>query len=115
MRRTSVLLVTLMPILLSSGTGVLAQAVTAQEVVDFARDVRPILAANCWACHGPDEAARQAELRLDSFAGATAERDGRKALEPGHPDRSELIARINSTDPDSVMPPPKSGHLLTAA
>ena len=74
---------------------------------DFARDIRPILSANCFACHGPDAEARKAKLRLDSFADAT-----RAAIVPGHPERSELIARINHPDPDKRMPPADSGHSL---
>ncbi|MEO2034059.1 MAG: PSD1 and planctomycete cytochrome C domain-containing protein [Planctomycetaceae bacterium] len=77
--------------------------------VDFNRDIRPILSKNCFACHGPDDEARQAELRLDTAEGALSER----VVQPGNADSSELISRIESTDPDKVMPPPDSGHQLT--
>ena len=78
------------------------------EPVSFSRDVLPILSENCLSCHGPDESHRKADLRLDTFEGATAENDGVRAVVPGDPSRSDLIARILSQDPDEVMPPPKS-------
>jgi hypothetical protein len=83
------------------------------DAPDFNRDIRPILSANCYACHGPDEEAREADLRLDTFAGATADLGGRSALVPGDPDDSELIFLIHSDDADERMPPPDSGHALT--
>ena len=70
--------------------------------VDFGRDVRPILANNCFKCHGPDEKARKAKLRLDT-------KEGVDAL-----DAKELVARITPHDADKVMPPAKSGKTLTA-
>ena len=74
---------------------------------DFARDVRPILSNRCFKCHGPDEEHREAGLRLDLREAAVAELDsGERAIQPGLPEASELIARIESTDPDLVMPPP---------
>jgi mono/diheme cytochrome c family protein len=76
--------------------------------IDFNRDVRPILAAKCFACHGPDDKAREAKLRLDTFAGATADLDGYSALVPGKPDDSELILRILTDDRKELMPPVKS-------
>lgn len=85
----------------------------ADEPVNFNRDIRPLLAQKCFACHGPDEESREANLRLDSFIGATADLDGHRALAPGRPDESELIARIESQDPDAVMPPPDTGHKLS--
>ncbi|MDA0810536.1 MAG: PSD1 and planctomycete cytochrome C domain-containing protein [Planctomycetota bacterium] len=88
-------------------------AESADEVVSFNRDVRPILAKNCFACHGPDEETREANLRLDSAEGATAVLDGRRALVPGQPEKSELVARIVSDDSDLKMPPPDSGHELS--
>lgn len=83
--------------------------------VDFNRDIRPILAKNCFACHGPDRESREADLRLDTAKGATEEHDGRRAIVPGKPDSSELIARIESFDPDQAMPPLASGGELTEA
>ncbi len=90
-------------------------AESADEVVRFNRDVRPILAKNCFACHGPDEGTREANLRLDLSEGATAVLDGRRAVVPGQPEKSELVARIESDDPDLRMPPPDSGHELSDA
>lgn len=81
--------------------------------IDFRRDVLPILSENCFACHGFDAKARQADLRLDTFAGATGEEDGPVAIVPGEPDESELILRIESNDADAVMPPPETESKLT--
>lgn len=78
------------------------------DEIRFGRDILPILAENCFACHGPDEEDRQAGLRLDTFDGATALIAGQAAIVPGDPDASTLIQRILSTDPEEVMPPPKS-------
>ena len=84
------------------------------EGPDFARDVRPILSNRCFKCHGPDEDHQEAGLRLDVREAALAELDsGTRAIVPGHPDDSELIARITSTDPDLVMPPPHTKVTLT--
>lgn len=82
-----------------------------QYPVRFNRDVRPILAENCFACHGFDEAAREADLRLDTFDGATISEAG--VIVPGKPEQSELVTRILSGDPDQVMPPPDSGKQLS--
>jgi mono/diheme cytochrome c family protein len=83
---------------------------------DFNRDIRPILSHNCFACHGPDEHDRRGGLRLDDREAAVAELDsGSRAIVPGRPDESELVARLHETDPDVVMPPPESNHVLTAA
>ncbi len=72
--------------------------------VDFARDIRPILAEQCFSCHGPDEQARAAGLRLDEYAGAVEERGGKRAIAPRAPEASELIARVKSEDPVYRMP-----------
>jgi len=72
--------------------------------VDFNRDIRPILASQCYACHGPDEKARKADLRLDLRDAAV--KSG--ALAPGKPAESRLLDRITSQDPDEAMPPVKS-------
>jgi hypothetical protein len=75
---------------------------------DFLAEVRPLLADRCFACHGPDEAARQAGLRLDTREGALAElASGARALVPGHPEQSELLARIRTHAPEDIMPPPE--------
>ena len=76
------------------------------QKVDFSRDVRPLLARNCFACHGPDAAKREAELRLDVAALATAPLpSGRRAVVPGNPTDSELLRRITTHDDDERMPP----------
>ena len=93
-----------------------AQFICAEEpTLSYQRDIRPILAKNCFKCHGPDENAREAELRLDSFTGATADRDGAKAILPSKPEKSLLVERINSAHPYEVMPPKDSGLKLSEA
>ncbi|MDA9856712.1 PSD1 and planctomycete cytochrome C domain-containing protein [Rubripirellula sp.] len=77
----------------------------------FSRDVLPILAENCFACHGFDEAAREADLRLDTKQGAFES----GVVVAGNPKASPLIERINSNDPSDQMPPPESGKQLTEA
>ena len=79
--------------------------------LEYNRDVRPILAENCFACHGPDSAARKGDLRLDRREAAIEA----GAITPGDPDGSEILARIASTDPKQVMPPRKTTKTLTAA
>lgn len=81
---------------------------------DYNRDVRPILAQHCFPCHGPDAAARQAELRLDDFESATAPRYGGAAVVPRELDASAMVNRIRSEDPDEAMPPPDFKKPLTA-
>src|SRR4051794_29886581 len=82
--------------------------------VDYDRDIRPILAENCYACHGPDANARKGDLRLDRKEDALRERSGGSAIVPGDLDASELIQRIVDADPDHHIPPPNSGKALTA-
>jgi len=79
------------------------------EAVEFNRHIRPILANNCFACHGPDQNARKADLRLDTEEGGTT------VLQAGKPQESELFQRITNTDIDQRMPPAKFGKKLTAA
>src|SRR5262249_19881949 len=75
---------------------------------------RPILSKACFACHGPDAAQREAELRLDLAESAQSLQRDRPAIVPGKPEESELVHRINSDDPDVRMPPPRSKKELTA-
>ena len=82
---------------------------------DFTRDIRPILADKCFACHGPDANTREAKLRLDTLEGAIEERNDVRAIVPGDLDNSEAWLRILSQDPDEVMPPPDSHKKLSAA
>jgi hypothetical protein len=86
-------------------------AAWAGDKLEFNRDIRPILAENCFACHGPDKNTRKAELRLDQREVALA----KDAIVPGHPEKSEMIDRIFSTEPSEQMPPPRSTRKLTAA
>jgi hypothetical protein len=85
----------------------------AGEAPDFNRDIRPILSENCFHCHGPDQKARKANLRLDTFKGATEGGEIADPIVPGNPEESEVVARILATDPDEVMPPPESKRTLT--
>ncbi|NBW95911.1 MAG: DUF1549 domain-containing protein [Planctomycetia bacterium] len=91
-------------------------AAAAEGRLDFNRDVRPILSDRCFACHGPDGEDRQAGLRLDLRDAAIAALDsGGTAIVPGDPAKSEILARITSTDPDVVMPPPRVNKPITPA
>lgn len=93
----------------------LVSSAAAERIPDFNRDIRPLLSHNCFACHGPDEHDRRGGLRLDDRDAAVAELDSSsRAIVPGHPEESELVARLHETDPDVVMPPPESNHVLTA-
>jgi hypothetical protein len=90
------------------------RSATLPPTVDFNFHVRPILVKNCYLCHGPDSSSREADLRLDIFEAATALREGDIfAIKPGKPGKSEVIHRINSDDPDKVMPPPASNLKLS--
>ena len=84
----------------------------AGEKLHYNRDVRPILAENCFACHGPDSAARKAKLRMDDRAAAVE----RGAIDPKNLGDSEMLFRLTLADDDeSRMPPPSSHKSLTAA
>ncbi len=85
----------------------------AQTELNYNLDIRPILADNCYACHGPDEKARQAELRLDTKTGAFSEPSGYPIIVPGNPDESELYRRITADDDNYRMPPPDFNKTLT--
>jgi mono/diheme cytochrome c family protein len=89
------------------------KAAAAEEPVDFRRDVLPVLSQNCFTCHGPDAKTRKADLRLDVKEGALRTKD--PVLIPGKSGESEVFSRVTSTDPDELMPPPKSGKKLTAS
>jgi hypothetical protein len=81
--------------------------------VDFGRDVRPLLSDNCFFCHGPDEATREADLRLDLEQEAFRDLGGYFGIVPGSSDESELYLRIS--DPDDPMPPKDAGRELSTA
>src|SRR3954466_7299918 len=80
----------------------------------FSRDILPVLSDNCFSCHGPDEKARKAKLRLDTKEGAFRVKDDVHVIVPGKSTKSELDRRLTSKDPDDVMPPPKSTRKLSA-
>lgn len=86
-----------------------------EDAIEFNRDVRPILAANCFECHGFDVKTRKANMRLDTAEGAYADHNGTVAVKPGDLAASELWNRITSGDAEVMMPPPESKKTLTDA
>jgi hypothetical protein len=78
--------------------------------LSFNRDIRPILANNCFACHGPDENKRETKFHFDTKEGAFAKEN---VIIPGNATKSLLIWRVTHEDPEERMPPPDSGHALT--
>jgi len=90
-----------------------AEASTAP--LDFARDIRPILSGACFQCHGPDDAHREADLRLDTREGLFANREGAKPFVPGNVAASTALARITAEDAAERMPPADSGKSLSPA
>ena len=93
--------------------GSLPLVIQAEDSVDFGRDIRPVLAAKCFQCHGPDANTRKADLRLDRKQGIFADPQGRVFIIPGQPHESEIIRRITSKDVDERMPPPDADSKLT--
>jgi len=84
------------------------------DKVDFNYDIRPILVQKCYLCHGPDPSSRKGNLRLDTYEGATAlTKNGEKAIDPIHSEKSLLLYRINHKDPEVMMPTPESKLKLT--
>jgi mono/diheme cytochrome c family protein len=80
------------------------------RTVSYNRDVRPILAESCFACHGPDRGRREAGLRLDTEEAALAAlRSGRVPIVPGAPEKSAVIARVTDPDESRRMPLATSG------
>src|SRR4051794_10629584 len=87
-----------------------------QTLLDFNRDVRPLLSEKCFACHGPDASQRKADLRLDTREAAfSATKSGSVPIVPRSLDESELYQRVIAEEPDRRMPPAKSGKVLTPA
>jgi hypothetical protein len=80
--------------------------------LQFNRDIRPILAQNCFKCHGPDENEREADFRLDTQAGLFGDTSDGKAIVAGKPETSVVLRRIKSKDADVRMPPADSGKKL---
>ena len=83
------------------------------DVPNFSREILPVLSENCFHCHGQDAKARKGDLRLDVEADARRPIDGRFPVLAGKSTESEIIRRMLSTDPDEVMPPPKSNRKVT--
>jgi len=103
-------LLSLAVVVLSVSTA-LSDDKVADETIAYNRDVRPILADNCFACHGPDSASRKADLRLDRREAAVDS----GAITPGKPAESEVIRRIMTDNADELMPPATSHKKLSAA
>jgi Protein of unknown function (DUF1553)/Protein of unknown function (DUF1549)/Planctomycete cytochrome C len=87
----------------------------APAVIEFNRDMRPILADRCFACHGPDKNKRKADLRLDTREGLLGAAGKAGVVTPGKLDDSELWRRVSSTSPDERMPPPAFAKGLSDA
>ena len=94
------------------GSPLVSATATDEAGLSFNHDVRPIL-ARCLACHGPDAAARIADLRLDDRDDAIRERRSGRVIHPGDSSSSLLLDRVTSDDPELVMPPPGSGAPLS--
>ncbi|MEC8321651.1 MAG: DUF1549 domain-containing protein, partial [Planctomycetota bacterium] len=94
------------------GSPLVPATATDEAGLSFNHDVRPIL-ARCLACHGPDAAARIADLRLDDRDDAIRERRSGRVIHPGDSSSSLLLDRVTSDDPELVMPPPGSGAPLS--
>jgi hypothetical protein len=90
----------------------LLPAIAGAETVDFNTQIQPILSENCYACHGPDEAKVEGDLRLDDRTLALKGGESGKAIVPGDPAKSLLLKRIQHSDPDEVMPPPEKKDRL---
>jgi len=87
-------------VILKNGT------VESDPPVDFTTEIRPILSAHCFACHGPEEESREGGIRFDTTDGAFVEGDsGEFAIVAGNPKASELVRRILSSDSSEMMPP----------
>ena len=92
----------------------LSAAVSSAHAVDFNREVRPVLAQHCFACHGMDDHSRKGKLRLDLRISALGEgKSGEIAIVPGKPEASEVVQRIFSTDEDELMPPPQTKKVMS--
>jgi Protein of unknown function (DUF1549)/Protein of unknown function (DUF1553)/Planctomycete cytochrome C len=97
----------------TSGSHAIVSEKPVSKSIQYNRDVRPILAENCFSCHGFDGGSREAGLRLDTREGATVQLDsGTTAIVPGDPQTSELYLRVVSEDEDTVMPPHHSKKRL---
>ncbi len=118
-KKTTIVIMVLVLIVASSIYYFTGNSTFNQKPVSYNKDIRPLLSDRCFACHGPDINKMKAGLRLDNPSSAFAEltkNKGHFAIVPGSPEKSELIRRIESTDPHIMMPQPES-HLakLSAA
>lgn len=104
MRFPASLAACLVALLLATDCGL----VSAAEPLRFDRDIRPILSDKCFFCHGPDEAHREAGLRLD------LEGEARGVIDASDGQSSELMRRVVSDDPNEIMPPPDAHKELSA-
>ena len=95
----------------SSLIAVFSFPLLADERVDFNRDIRPLLSDRCFACHGPDENTREADLRLDIAEGVV--QGVSTVVQANDLEASELYQRIISDDVDIVMPPPSTNKPLS--
>ena len=81
----------------------------------FERSIRPLLASKCFACHGPDESHRAANLRLDMFDAVVQERPHGVVIVPGDPEGSLILRRVSHSEAKHRMPPEDAGAALTDA
>ncbi len=96
-------------------TACAVQAAPPPAPIGFDREIRPLLSDACFRCHGPDDAARQAELRLDQKEPAFRPADsGKTPVVPGRPELSEVYRRLTTDDPDQRMPPPDAPRQLNS-
>ena len=96
--------------ILASAASFAEEANTSSGPLSYDRDIRPILADNCFSCHGFDEKSRSADLRLDTREGAV---DESGAIVPGSANESAVMERVHSQHQDEQMPPPESGKSLS--
>ena len=103
------------PLLAVAGALLLASSASAERI-QFNRDIRPIFSDTCYACHGPDENKVKGKLRLDSLEAARkGGKSGDPAITPGHPEKSEVMKRLLTTDADDHMPPAEFHKVLSKA
>lgn len=86
-----------------------SECLRGEDAIDFDRQIRPLLSDNCFSCHGPDAAERKADLRLDLRDNAVES----GAINEDQPLESALLERITTSDPEMMMPPPKSNKQLS--
>ncbi|MDH3772325.1 MAG: DUF1549 domain-containing protein, partial [Nitrospirota bacterium] len=104
-----------LPALVGLLTCLAIPAIHAEDSIEFAREIRPILSDACFRCHGVDASKRKAKLRLDQEEGWLVDRDGHPAIVPGELDKSELYRRITHGDPEERMPPADEVRQLSGA